>query len=82
MYIEKISLRNFRNIEDQTIGPFSESVNLVVGKNGSGKTNMLEAIGLSSLARSCRGAGTAEMVRFGSAAASVEIEGTAQKKKS
>ena len=81
MYIEKISLKNFRNISNQAVGPFSDGVNLVVSKNGSGKTNLLEAIGLSSMARSCRGSRAQEMVRFGSPAASVEFEGFAQKKK-
>lgn len=81
MYIEKIILKNFRNAANQTISPFSNGVNLIVGPNGSGKTNLLEAIGLSSIARSCRGARTAELIRFGSPAASVEIEGFAQKKK-
>jgi DNA replication and repair protein RecF len=82
MYIEKIILKNFRNIKNQQIGPFDENINLLVGKNGSGKTNILEGLGLSSMARSCRGASSQEMVRFGSEFANVEIRGTAQKKKS
>ena len=81
MHIEKVTVRNFRNLADQSIGPFSENVNLIAGPNGSGKTNLLEAVGLSSIARSCRGASLKEMIRFGSAAASAEIEGQAQKKK-
>ena len=81
MYIEKATLRNFRNIADQTIGPFTDNVTLILGSNGSGKTNLLEALGLSSMARSCRGASMKEMIGFGAAAASIEIEGIAQKKK-
>jgi len=81
MYIEKIILKNFRNLKNQKIGPFSEDVNLLMGPNGSGKTNVLEAIGLSSIARSCRGAQTQEMVGFGSESAVIEIEGISQKKK-
>jgi DNA replication and repair protein RecF len=81
MYVEKISLRNFRNIKSPEIGPFSQNVNLLVGENGSGKTNILEALGLSSIARSCRGAASQEMVSFGSQSAGVEIRGISQKKK-
>ncbi|UCC78740.1 MAG: AAA family ATPase [Candidatus Zixiibacteriota bacterium] len=81
MYIERISLKNFRNLGNQNIGPFSENINLVIGRNGSGKTNILEALGLSAIAKSCRGARTGEMVRFGSESAVVETEGIFQKKK-
>ena len=81
MYIERISLKNFRNIKTPDIGPFSENVNLLVGENGSGKTNVLEALGLSSIAKSCRGAPTQEMINFNSPLANVEIRGTSQKKK-
>ena len=82
MNIERISLRNFRNISDQKIGSFSENINLITGRNGSGKTNLLEALGLSSIAKSCRNSQTQEMVKFGSDTALVEIEGISQKKKS
>lgn len=82
MYIKKISLRNFRNIKSQSIGPFSESVNLFSGNNGSGKTNILEALGLGSIAKSCRGALSQDLVKFGAEYALVEIEGFSQKKKS
>ena len=82
MFIERIILRNFRNIKSQEIGPFSAGINIFVGANGSGKTNILEAIGLSSIARSCRGARTQEMVAFGSESALAETEGIFQKKKS
>lgn len=69
-------------MENQDIGPFVENINLVIGRNGSGKTNILEALGLSAVAKSCRGARTGEMVRFGSESAVVETEGIFQKKKS
>ena len=80
MYVERIVLKNFRNIKSQNIETFSEDVNLLIGPNGSGKTNILEAVGLSSIAKSCRGAQTPEMVGFGSGSAVVEVEGISQKK--
>jgi len=81
MYIDRIILKRFRNLKNQTIGPFSKDINLLIGRNGSGKTNILEAIGLSSIAKSCRGAQTQEMVGFGSESAIIEVEGISQKKK-
>ncbi len=43
MYIEKISLLNFKNYPELELS-FSEHINLFVGLNGSGKTNLLDAI--------------------------------------
>ena len=81
MIIERIAIKNFRNITEADIGPVSSGLNLFLGPNGSGKTNILEAIGLASLSKSCRGALDSEMVKFGANAAIVEIDGLVQKKK-
>lgn len=43
MFFEKIRLVQFRNFNDQTIH-FSDRVNVFVGDNGQGKTNILEAL--------------------------------------
>ncbi len=81
MHIEKIFLRNFRNIKRADIDSFSDGINILFGSNGSGKTNLLEAIGLSSIAKSCRGASEQDMVNFDSDSARVDVYGTVQKKK-
>jgi len=41
--IEKLVLKNFKNIVNQSID-FSDGVNLLIGKNGQGKTSLFEAI--------------------------------------
>ncbi len=46
-YFKNISLLNFRNFDHFSIN-FSEDCNILVGPNGSGKTNVLEAISLFS----------------------------------
>jgi DNA replication and repair protein RecF len=82
MLIEEIRLKNFRNFADVAVSSFSDGLNLFLGPNGSGKTNLLEAISLSSLAKSCRGALDSELVRLGQKVAIVEIYGRLEKKKS
>lgn len=53
MKIEKIRLKNFRNYEELELHPHGE-VNLLFGQNGSGKTNLLEAIHYCALGKSHR----------------------------
>lgn len=43
MFLENIHLINFKNYEEADF-TFSEGINSLVGKNGSGKTNLLDAI--------------------------------------
>ena len=52
-YFNSIDLINFRNFEDYSIS-FSENCNVFYGKNGSGKTNILEGISLLSKGRGLR----------------------------
>jgi DNA replication and repair protein RecF len=50
---------------------------VIVGENGHGKTNLLEAAAYLSLLRSMRGARDADMIRFGAPALHVRAELTA-----
>jgi DNA replication and repair protein RecF len=51
VYLEKIYLSNFKNYGEMTL-EFSSRVNCIVGKNGSGKTNLLDAIYFLALSKS------------------------------
>ena len=53
MIIEKILLTQFRNYEKISVD-FEEGLNIILGQNGSGKTNLVEAIYYLSFARSFR----------------------------
>ena len=53
MRIIKIELHQFRNYDSLTLNP-QDGINLFFGKNGSGKTNLLEAIHYCALGRSHR----------------------------
>lgn len=51
MILEKLTLSNFRNYKKQEV-VFDKGINFLIGDNGSGKTNLLEAIYFLSLAKS------------------------------
>lgn len=64
MYIKTLALQNFRNYEDRSVD-FDAGVNILTGKNGEGKTNMLEAVHILSMGRSFRTQNDAEAIQFG-----------------
>lgn len=53
MWIKKLKLNYFRNYEETSFN-FENKKNLIIGKNGSGKTSILEAIYLLSISKSFR----------------------------
>ncbi len=70
MICKYIDLKNYRNIEDERVF-FSPGVNILVGNNAQGKTNILEGIYSFSLGKSFRGAKDADVIRFGESQASL-----------
>lgn len=64
MRIDQLSLYDFRNYAEFH-AEFVPGVNLIVGDNAQGKTNLLEAISYLSAGRSFRTRKEAEMIRFG-----------------
>lgn len=62
MQITSIKLRDFRNYADMTLTPHP-GVNILFGQNGSGKTNLLEAVHYCALGRSHRTSLDREVVR-------------------
>lgn len=53
MFIEELNLINFRNYDNVNI-KLSKNINIFYGRNGQGKTNILESIYMLSLAKSYR----------------------------
>ncbi len=53
MKVNRIRLENFRNFAEREID-FGSSGAFFLGPNGSGKTNLLEALAYASLGKSCR----------------------------
>ena len=64
MLIKELKLKNFRNYQELTLHPHP-GVNLFFGRNGSGKTNLLEAVHYCSLGRSHRVSNDSRTVRNG-----------------
>lgn len=62
--LESLSIRDFRNLARVRLDVPAEGM-AVVGDNGHGKTNLLEAIYYFQLLRSGRGARDQDVVRFG-----------------
>lgn len=63
MILSELHLHNFRNYEDLTV-QFAPGVNVLIGHNAQGKTNMLEAIYALSLTRSHRTNNNRELINW------------------
>ncbi|QNQ81597.1 DNA replication/repair protein RecF [Lactobacillus sp. PV037] len=63
MYLENLALKNFRNFSQEIVS-FSPDVNIFLGANAQGKTNLLEAIYFLGLTRSHRTSNDKELIKF------------------
>lgn len=70
MQINKLHLKDFRNHEDKTI-EFDSKINIIIGNNGIGKTNILEAIHLLATTKSLRTNYDREMIAHGKATSAI-----------
>ena len=75
MRLDHLQLQNFRNYVNLELD-FAPGVNLIVGNNAQGKTNLLEAIAFLGTGKSFRAQKAMEMIRFNSDFA--EISGQIQ----
>ena len=71
MKILNLKLLNFRNYESLNID-FDLSKNIIIGKNGMGKTNIIEAIYVLGLTKSFRGSKESVVIRKNTDLARVE----------
>ena len=61
MWIKKIILKNFRNYKEQEI-ILDKNINIFYGENAQGKTNIIEAIFISSMGKSFRAKKDSEII--------------------
>jgi len=64
MHVQRISLEHFRNHSTTTID-LGAGVNVLLGNNGQGKTNILEALSFIGLTKSFFGAADRVVMQFG-----------------
>lgn len=77
MYIEHLILENYRNYKHLDI-KFENKVNVILGENAQGKTNMLESIYVLAMAKSHRTTNDKELIMWDEDYA--KIEGRAKKR--
>lgn len=73
MWIKSISVEHYRNYKSLKL-PFDSKLNVILGDNAQGKTNLLEAIYVSGFAKSFRTHKDSELIRFEADYAKVIIE--------
>lgn len=73
MNIRSLVLKNYRNYEAQKL-EFSDGLNVLVGKNAQGKTNILEAIFFTIIGRSFKTSKEKECIKFDEKNAYVKTE--------
>jgi DNA replication and repair protein RecF len=72
MLVSRLRLRDFRGYAAAEVR-LGTGLTVVHGRNGAGKTNLLEALYFGCTGRSCRTSNEREVVRFGAQAARVEV---------
>ena len=75
MQLTRLWLTDFRNYTAAELEPDPQGLTVVVGANGEGKTNLLEAVGYLATLSSFRGAPDDALVRVGAPSAFVRAEG-------
>lgn len=65
MEIRSLTLKNFRNYEKLEISDFSSGINIIAGKNGQGKTNIMEAMHYLANGKSFRCSRDSSAIREG-----------------
>ena len=72
MNATRLSVRDFRSYAAAEVA-FGPGLTVVTGRNGAGKTNLLEALYFGCTGRSCRTANERECVRFGASLTRLEL---------
>ncbi|MEM1502470.1 DNA replication/repair protein RecF [Domibacillus sp. 8LH] len=77
MHIEQLALENYRNYESLLV-EFDNTVNVIIGENAQGKTNIIESIYVLAMAKSHRTSNDKDLIRW--EAEYAKIKGRVQKK--
>lgn len=72
MQIKSLELNNYRNYKSQKF-LFDGGLNVLVGKNAQGKTNLLESVYYCSIAKSLRTTKDKDLINFGQDSAKIKL---------
>lgn len=72
MFIKNLKLKNYRNYEDLNID-FENGINILYGENAQGKTNILEALYISSTSKSHKQVKDKDIIKFGQKEAHIKV---------
>ena len=73
MIIRSVKLNNYRNFSKKKVD-FCDSVNIIFGFNGQGKTNILEALSVACLSKSFRTRNDGDLLQFGKESFQIVID--------
>ncbi len=76
MFIQQLQLKNYLNYEHLEV-QFENKVNVILGENAQGKTNVMESIYVLAMAKSHRTSNDKDLIRWDEEYA--KIEGRVQK---
>lgn len=72
MILKELKIKNFRNYKEQKIN-FLNGINLFVGQNAQGKTNIIEAIYMCAFGKSYRATKDIEIIKFNEEFCNIEL---------
>jgi len=72
MKVTKLELKNYRNYENLNIF-LNDGLNVIIGKNAQGKTNLLESIFLCSIGKSIRTTKDRDLIKWGQEMAKISL---------
>ncbi len=78
MHIDSVCLKSFRNIEELKLNNICGGINIFIGDNAQGKTNLIEAVNYLSCAKSFRGAPDEALIQYEKQHAELSAEYTAE----
>ena len=73
MIVERLKIEGFRNYESSE-ALFSDNINVIIGGNAQGKTNLIEAVYYLTCGRSFRARSDRELINFNCDDAKIEAK--------
>ena len=73
MFVKNLYIKNYRNYSEQSM-TFDKNINVLVGKNAQGKTNVVEAIYFAAIGKSPRTKKENELINFNKTHTEIKVD--------